>query len=124
MPIKWSARQVAESLDRLEKIIDEAEPILKGCGEEALATTKLPNLPEYMSQPLMGFAGDLDYFIEKCRSRIDRIRGYIPKADLAREKREFDRLLAFFEGDSDKAQMAMALSAKAKVRNRSMELLL
>lgn len=107
MPIKWSARQVAENLDHLEKIVDEAEPILKRCGEEAMATTKLPNLPEYMKQPLMTFAHDLDYFIKGCRSRIDRIRGLIPKNDLAREQTRFEQWLSLCDGDREKAEQGM-----------------
>ena len=107
MPIKWSARQIAESLDHLEKIIDEAQPILKLCQKNAVATTKLPNLPEYVSQPLMTFADDLNYFVEKCRSRIDRIRGLIPKNDLAREQRRFEQWLSLCDGDREKAEQGM-----------------
>lgn len=107
MPIKWSARQVAESLDQMEKVIGELEPIIGKCRAKALETAKLPNLPEYMSQPLMTFADDLNYFVEKCRSRIDRIRGLIPKNDLAREQRRFEQWLSLCDGDREKAEQGM-----------------
>jgi len=107
MPIKWSARQVAENLDHLEKIIDEAQPILKLCQKNAVATAKLLNLPEYMKQPLMTFANDLDYFIKGCRCRIDRIRGLLPKNDLAREQRRFEQWLSLCDGDREKAEQGM-----------------
>lgn len=107
MPIKWSARQVAERLDQMDKVVNQLEPILDELKAEVLATTNLPNLPEYMKQPLKWLGSDAEYAIVRLRERIGRIRGYIPKNDLAKEQRRFQLWLDMCDGDKDKAETAM-----------------
>lgn len=114
MPIRWSARQVSESLDELDKILDEAEPILQKLLDKASETLKLPNLPEYMGQPLGWLKQKTGDFYAGQKQRIEKVRGYIPKDDLAREQAEFQKLLSYFNGDRDKAEVALNLTAKPK----------
>lgn len=114
MPIRWSARQVSESLDELNKILDELEPLLQRLLDKASETSKLPNLPDYVQQPLGWLRQKTSDFYAGQKQRIERVRGYIPKDDLTREQAEFQKLLTFFNGDRDKAEVAVNLSAKPK----------
>jgi hypothetical protein len=114
MPIKWSALKVAESLDELEAIVKEAEPILKRGEAKAMEAVKLPSLPEYMAEKLKGFAGEADYTLIRLRNQLSRARQSIPKEDLAKEKASFERMLAFFNGDREKASLAMELGKPKK----------
>ena len=122
--IRWSALKVAESLDELEAIVKEVEPILKRGEAKAMEAVKLPCLPEYMADKLKGFAGEADYTLVRLRNQLNRARQSIPKDDLAREKASFERMLAFFNGDREKASLAMELGKpKAEMPKEQLSLL-
>lgn len=106
MPIKWSARKVAESLDEIEAILKEAEPIFERAREKAKEACKVPNLPEYMSQPIGSLEWRLKDDIGRIYSDIKRIRGYIPQDALVKEQQ---RLEQYQEIYGEKAQEAMQL---------------
>ncbi len=73
MPIKWSALQVAEAMDEVEKLLDQAEPFLAEAQAKVGKATGIRNLPQYMSQRIQG----LIYAIE-ARGRIkDSISGVL-----------------------------------------------
>jgi len=122
MPIRWSARKVAESLDEMERLLDEAEPILRECQAKASETAKLPNLAGYMEQPLMMLADRVNYTLNYLRGRISRVREYIPKNELAKEQAHFEKLVAYFEGDREKAETTMPLGRKP-IEGKQYELL-
>lgn len=109
MPIRWSARQVSESLDKMDKILDELEPILQRLLDKASETGKLPNLPEYMGQPLGWVKEKTSDFYAGQKKRIEKVRAYIPKDDLAREQAQFQKWVNLFDGDKERAEVAMNL---------------
>ena len=107
MPIRWSAIKVSQSLDEIEEIVKEAEPIFQKAREKAKEACQVPNLPEYMSQPIGGLEWGLKEDLLRIYSDIKRIRKYIPEEALAREQKRFDQWLDLF-GDEEKAKEAMA----------------
>jgi len=118
--IRWSARQVSEALDKVEAIVG---PLLKPL-EEAKAVVaeakKIPNLPEYIKERLTGLESEIGRYLggvtpwdNKPYSGtiyldIERIRANIPKAELAKEQAEFQKMLTFFGGDREKTELALA----------------
>lgn len=107
MPIKWSALGVSNGLDEMDRLLNEAEPILKECCQKANETAKLPKLAGYISEPLMNLAYEMADRLERYHQRIERIRGYIPERDLSKDRKQFHRWLELF-GDEQKAKEAMA----------------
>ena len=78
MPIRWSALELAEAMDEVEKLINEAEPFLAEAEGKATKATGLPNLPQYMHQRLER----LIFTIQRRQdttSAIARIHENIPK---------------------------------------------
>jgi len=114
MPIRWSARQVAESLDELERLLKDAEPVLNELVQKTQQALNTPNLPEYMGQPLGWFKQKTLDYLSGQYQRIKRVREYIPPEALAKEKSEFEKLLAYFNGDREKASLAMELGKPNK----------
>lgn len=114
MPIRWSARQVAESLDELERLLKDAEPVLNELVQKTQQALNTPNLPEYMGQPLGWFKQKTLDYLSGQYQRIKRVREYIPPEALAKEKAEFEKLLAYFNGDREKASLAMELGKPNK----------
>jgi hypothetical protein len=114
MPIRWSVRQVSESLDELEKLLNEAEPSLLKMVDKAQATINLPNVPDYIGQPVGWFKQKTLDYLDGQKGHIKKARGYIPSDALAREQAEFQKLLTFFNGDRDKAEVALNLSVRPK----------
>jgi hypothetical protein len=86
MPIKWSALQVSEALDKVEGQLSLGESFIAQAEAEARKALKIANLPQYISQRL----GRLVYMIERrgeVLAAIKRIREDIPQPDLkAQEK--------------------------------------
>jgi len=78
MPIKWSALQVAEAMDEVQELLDQAEPFLAEAQAKAGKATGITNLPQYMSQRVHG----LIYAIEarqRIRDYITGVRNCIPQ---------------------------------------------
>jgi len=113
MPIRWSALKVSQSLDEMDKILDEVEPILQRLLDKASETSKLPNLPDYIQQPLGWLRQKTSDFYAGQKARIERVRGYIPQDNLQKEQAEFQKLLNFFNGDRQKAEIALNLGKPA-----------
>ena len=85
MPIRWSAVQVAEAMDEVEALINQAEPFLAEAEEKARQAKGIWNLPEYMGERL----GRLKFTIERrqdIRLAIARIREDIPQGALEAER--------------------------------------
>lgn len=108
MPIKWSAKQVSDSLDEMADLLYKAEPILMECCQKANDTAKLPNLAGYISEPLEMLAFEIKDRLERYHQRIGRIRGYLPKEALGKEQTRYQQWLELF-GDKQKAKEAMGL---------------
>ncbi|MBA7605052.1 hypothetical protein ES703_12180 [subsurface metagenome] len=78
MPIKWSALEVAEAMDEVGKLLDQAEPYLAEAQEKVRKATGIAYLPQYLDQRL----GRLIYTIEareNIRRAITGIRNCIPE---------------------------------------------
>lgn len=85
MPIRWSAVQVAEAMDEIEALIDEAEPFLAEAEKKAGQVRGIRNLPEYMMDRL----GRLKFTIERRRDirlTIARVREEIPQGAVEAER--------------------------------------
>jgi len=105
--IRWSAFKVSRSLDDIEKLVDEAEPILRQLQQKAIETAKLPNLAGYISQPLEIFSYKIDDFLDYLHHRPGSIRDNIPKKELGQEQNRYQQLLRLWDGDEEKALKSM-----------------
>lgn len=114
MPIRWSALQVSERLDELEKLLGEAEPLLVKLAEKAQETYSLPHVPDYIGQPLGWLKQKTLDFTAGQKQRINKARDYIPEDALAQEKAQFDKLVNFWNGDREKALLSMNLGKPKK----------
>lgn len=86
MAIRWSAVQVAEAMDEIEALINEAEPFLAEAEQKARQAKGIRNLPEYMQQRL----GRLIFTIERrqgIRGAINNIRKEVPQGAVEAEHR-------------------------------------
>jgi hypothetical protein len=95
MPIKWSAMQVMEAADTIEKHIDAAVEPLECAREVARAALGIPNLPGYVGQRFAGLLGEIGRAIGgtpaepvgRLRARLQSIQDSVPKDDLEAEKK-------------------------------------
>jgi len=95
MPIKWSAMQVMEAADTIEKHIDAAAEPLECAREVARAALEIPNLPEYVGQRFAGLLGEIGRAIGgtpaepigRLRARLQSIQDSVPKDALEAEKK-------------------------------------
>lgn len=95
MPIKWSAMQVMEAADMIEKHINAAVEPLECAREVAKAALEIPNLPGYVEQRIAGLLGEIGRAIGgtpaepvgRLKARLESIRDSVPKADLEAEKK-------------------------------------
>lgn len=93
----------------MEKLLNEAEPILNELSAKATETSHLPNLAGYISEPLATFAYEVKERLEKYRQRIRAIQEHIPEDELAKGQQAHQKWLNFFGGDEVKAQEALKL---------------
>ncbi len=84
MPIKWSALQVSEAMDEIERYIDAAQPFFDAAKQKAREAKTIPNLPGYMDDRLNRLIWDIDR-IEAVRGAIASIRKDIPEEALRAE---------------------------------------
>jgi len=85
MPIRWSAVEVAEAMDEVEALLNQAEPFLAEAQSRAGKALGIKNLPQYMSQRVHR----LIFTIEdrrRIRAAVNGIRDDIPKDALAAER--------------------------------------
>jgi len=85
MPIRWSAVEVAEAMDEVEVLLDQAEPFLAEAETRAGKATGIHNLPEYISQRVHR----LIFTIEdrrRMRTAVSQVRIAIPKDAMAVER--------------------------------------
>jgi len=95
MPIKWSAMQVMEAADMIEKHINAAVEPLECAREVAKAALEIPNLPGYVEHRIAGLLGEIGRAIGgtpaepvgRLKARLESIRDSVPKNDLEAEKK-------------------------------------
>ena len=90
MPIRWNASKVSDGLDEMERLLGEAEPLLRQMEAKAEETSELPKVPEYISQPLKSLAWEMRERLDRYRQRIESIKGHIPE-DALKKHRSRDR---------------------------------
>ena len=86
MPIKWSAVKVSQACNDVEAQLTLAESFFAEAKTLAEGARKLPNLPQYIDQKLLGLTSELGYRIESLKNRVDSIRKQIPEDALKAER--------------------------------------
>ncbi len=86
MPIRWSALKVSEAMNRVDALLNEAEPILEKAGQIILDAERIPNLPDYMLQRLGGVRFELERAIQAPRHRVTAVRKSIPDGAVEAER--------------------------------------
>jgi hypothetical protein len=82
MPIKWDPLAVEEVLAEVEKDLALAEPHLRAAVDRLQTVRDIPNLPQYMTQPL-AFAKDrVEGSLRSIHDYISRIRRDYPEGAL------------------------------------------
>ncbi len=96
MPMKWSALQVMEATDMLERHINAAVEPLECAREVANAVLEIPDLPQYVEQHFRGIRGEIDRAIGgshlepvgRLKARLQAIRDSVPEGALEAEKKK------------------------------------
>jgi len=85
VPIKWSALEVAEAMDEVEKLANQAEPFLAEAEAKARKATGIAYLPQYMDQRVRRLI-DTIQARGRIRDSVSGIRGTIPQGAIAAER--------------------------------------
>ena len=85
MPIKWSAVEVSEAMDDVERQINLAEAFLAEAKVKAEAARAIANLPQYLDQRLIRLITDIER-IDNVRSAIEVVRQSIPDGAIEAEQ--------------------------------------
>ncbi len=85
MPIKWSAVEVSEAMDDVERQINLAESFLTEAKVKAEVARKITDLPQYVEQRLIRLTCDIQR-IDNVRSAIEAVRQSIPDGAIETER--------------------------------------
>ena len=85
MPIKWSAVEVSETMDDIERQINLAESFLAEAKVKAEVARKITDLPQYVEQRLIRLTCDIQR-IDNVRSAIEAVRQSIPDGAIEAER--------------------------------------
>ena len=85
MPVRWSAVELAEAMDEVERLVTEAEPFLAEAEVTARKATSIPYLPQYLSQRLHRLIYTIEYR-QAIRDAIAKIRQSIPEGAVETER--------------------------------------
>ena len=77
--IRWHPKLVRDAVDRIEAALAEATPHLERAAKEASEAAKLPNLPDYMAQPLRIVANDIQQALSRLDWQLKKTLDDIPK---------------------------------------------
>jgi len=91
MPVKWSALEIAEAMDEVEKLLDQAEPFLAEAEAKARKATGISYLPQYMEHRL-GWLIDAIERRSRARDTIARVRKDIPQDAIEAERQAGNQL--------------------------------
>jgi hypothetical protein len=98
VPIKWNALKVSESMDEVDTHLNKIIEPLKAAKSSVEVVLLIPNLPEYIQQPLRTLGSNIDSDIGyiaswdkkwrpgRLQSEVQRIRDLLPKDALVAEK--------------------------------------
>ena len=85
MPIKWSAVEVSEAMDKVERQINLADAFLSEAKANAEAARTITDLPQYVDQRLVHLICDIER-IDNVRSGIEAVRKSIPDGAIEEER--------------------------------------
>ena len=85
MPIKWSAVEVCEAMDDVERQANLAESFLAEAKVKAKAARAIADLPQYLDQRLIRLITDIER-IDNVRSAIEAVRQSIPDGAIEAER--------------------------------------
>jgi len=88
MPISWSALEVSEAMDKVESLLNDAQPILSQAHRVVVEAKEIPNLPQYMEQRLSGLRETLASSISRPRDGVDSVRKALPEGAVERERKQ------------------------------------
>ena len=77
MAIKWSAAKVSEAMDEVEAQVRLAESFFAEALAKAKEARKIPNLPQYLDQRLIGLISEIER-LDRIKDRIQSVRKDIP----------------------------------------------
>lgn len=94
MPIRWSALKVSEAASMMEEFVNKAAEPLEQARLVAREALSIDNLPQYISQDLNRFLGEIDRAIGgsswepigRLRSYIEGVRKDIPDGAIEAEQ--------------------------------------
>lgn len=86
MPIKWSAVKVSKAMDELEAQLALAKSFLDEAHRIAEEARTIPNLPEYIDQPLRTLSDRLSSSLESFLGYVNRTREHIPDGAVEAEQ--------------------------------------
>ncbi|MFA5186443.1 MAG: hypothetical protein WC551_08210 [Patescibacteria group bacterium] len=105
MAVRWDVLKVAESLKELDRILDEAAPVLEKCRSKAVETAQIDHAPGYLTQRLNSLSQDLASRSKAWHESIQVMRASMPQTHLAKQEKRLEQYASVF-GD-DKARQAM-----------------
>ena len=85
MPIRWSAVEVSEAMDDVERQINLVESFLVEAKVKAETARKIADLPQYIDQRLVRLTYDIQR-IDNVRSTIETVRQSIPDGAIEVER--------------------------------------
>ena len=85
MPIKWSAVQVSEAMDAVEREINLADAFLSEAKAKVEAARKIADLPQYIDQRLIHLICDIER-IDNVRNAVEVVRKPIPDGAIGAER--------------------------------------
>lgn len=86
--IRWDAVEVMDGIDEVHKLLSGTVPFFQRAKEQVRAIREVPQLPEYIDQPLRGLLDAIDRAQDKPAYYVQRIRDFVPKDALALQRRQ------------------------------------
>jgi len=86
VPIRWSAVEVSEAMDKAEAEFNKAQPYVQKIEDIAREARGIRNLPGYLDQDLVRVAYEVQNFLARCRSAINSVRSSIPAGAIETER--------------------------------------
>lgn len=89
MPVKWSALKVTEAMDMAEEYVNQAAEPLEQAKIVAAEATKIPDIPQYVSERLVTLIANIEH-IEYIRHSIKSVRDSLPDGAAKDEKKRLE----------------------------------
>ena len=86
MPIKWSAVEVSEAMDEVQKQLDQADPFILQALARAREARRIPNLAGYVDDRLARLASCLVEDFGRIKAAVTSVRQSIPGGAIEAER--------------------------------------